>query len=412
MDTMNNLKKMFTLCLLSFSILIVISCSEENPIENQEEHFKTVSTNDALSFLNSAKSLQAKNTNEPYITGVYDSFLTQEEIVNSDELLTTVLVTTKYEYLLSRIVMLEINNEIKAVVFSMLPNSNVGTNDYTGEILITDLEGNFITGYKVVDNTFTYKYTLKNKSGNLNKNSTNETDGGDDCAGCPFYDCSLCDSFDEVEIIGTTGSNHPPYVSLANMYPVDGGEDLNNDWNFGGGSTSFSPDVSNTDFGDKPIYENTDKCQGIQDMWNMGLNSDNEMVGILTPDGSILVVAELDHNGGSFSGFNTYGQTVYYYYPASQGALNGNYGQILRNGNYFIPVAATLHTHTPCAEYTDGSDGITDRDINRDKVFADKYPNANHFIIGCGAIGQFNGNNNRAFNIQSGSLDELCNNVN
>ncbi len=40
------------------------------------------------------------------------------------------------------------------------------------------------------------------------------------------------------------------------------------------------------------------------------------------------------------------------------------------------------------------------------------YPNINHYIVGCNAIGQFNGDANQAFNIQNGNLNTLCNNIN
>jgi hypothetical protein len=41
-----------------------------------------------------------------------------------------------------------------------------------------------------------------------------------------------------------------------------------------------------------------------------------------------------------------------------------------------------------------------------------KITNINHYIIGCNAIGQFNGSSNLPFNISNGSLNRICDNVN
>lgn len=163
--------------------------------------------------------------------------------------------------------------------------------------------------------------------------------------------------------------------------------------------------------GIKPIYENDNKCLGIQEMWSMSQNSGDEFAAVLTTDGAILITQQLNPTGRGFGGIYEFNGTTYYQYPISDGPPSRTYsGQIESAGRYFIPISATIHSHTPCI--SDGTDGITNNTINDDQNFASHYQNANHYIIGCNSIGQFNNSSNQAFNIQNGNLNILCNNIN
>ena len=161
--------------------------------------------------------------------------------------------------------------------------------------------------------------------------------------------------------------------------------------------------------GVKPLFEYEDKCEGLIALWELS-QSGNEFAGVLTTNGSFLITQELDPNGGGLGGiYNLNGQT-YYQYPIAEGAPSGAYSGMLESvGRYFIPITTTVHSHSPCI--TDGTDGITNNIINDDMNFASNYPNATHFIIGCDAIGQFDGASNQAFNIELGDLSELCANI-
>ncbi|RAV27386.1 hypothetical protein, partial [Sinomicrobium soli] len=186
----------------------------------------------------------------------------------------------------------------------------------------------------------------------------------------------------------------------------DGGDDFP-----GNGSFEFNLDLVYYDEGDKPLYEYNDKCTGITSLWQLSEDSGNEFAAVLTNDGAILIIQEVNSNGGGINGIYQYAGNTYYQYPMSQGSPSRTYaGQIQSARRYFIPIKATIHSHTPCIN--DGSDGITNNIINDDKNFASHYSAINHYIIGCSAIGQYNGSSNQAFNIQHGNLSTLCNNVN
>lgn len=149
--------------------------------------------------------------------------------------------------------------------------------------------------------------------------------------------------------------------------------------------------------GPKPLAEFLDRCAGAQGLWELGVkNNYSEVYGYLTPNGQIIATAILGSAGGSVGqglyehdpGDGTF--RYYYYYPVSLGAPAQKYpGMLEINGNYYIPVIANIHTHTPCVN--DGTDGVTGHLLGEDdKAMAREEPRIRHYIIGCGGtIGSF-----------------------
>lgn len=169
-------------------------------------------------------------------------------------------------------------------------------------------------------------------------------------------------------------------------------------------SFTFNPnDVVN--IGDKPLQEYSDKCAGIQSIWNNYTN--NEVFGYISSDGKLIVTNIQPYNGGQGSGLYFYNNIYYYPYPDTQGAPSQSYsGMIQAAGYYFIPVSASVHTHTPCRG--DGTNGMTSVGSD-DAQFAADHPGLNNWVIGCGAIGQFDGANSNFFNINTNTLSNNCN---
>ncbi|GGG33964.1 hypothetical protein GCM10011344_38450 [Dokdonia pacifica] len=177
---------------------------------------------------------------------------------------------------------------------------------------------------------------------------------------------------------------------------------------------SFAYDFNNVfyDEGDKPLAEYDDKCEGIIELWSLSQNG-NEWFSVLTLDGAILITQEGNNNGVAVQGLYEHNGITYYQYDAEQGSPNRTYeGQIFAQqlNKYFIPIVATVHSHTPCIQ--DGTDGVSNNIIEDDQQMAGIFDEINHYIIGCNAIAQFDGNSNQTFNVQLGDLDDLCNNIN
>lgn len=338
----------------------------------------------------------------------------------------------------TRVLLLKINGKIESVVFNMNPNKTNDNNDFSGEVVIRNLKGKFLRGY-LIENGIIKKVFKKTNNNLSNKNIDDSAECRLVCGDSADDEDCICNmqNLNEFEVVS---SSPPKYISIMNIYSFgsDGGNgycevDCDNNWFFGmGGATGNNS--NNVDCGDdyvfdtvtnecvlffdenemtegegvKPLKEFDDKCTGLEELWAMSSDSGNEIGAVLTNDGAILIIKEGEKDGITWPGLYNFGEKVYYQYPTSQGAPTRTYsGQVIRANRYFIPIRATIHSHTPCL--TDGTDGITNREIREDKQVATKHVNIKHFIVGCNAIGQFKSTRSNAFNIQNGDLSTLCN---
>lgn len=162
--------------------------------------------------------------------------------------------------------------------------------------------------------------------------------------------------------------------------------------------------------GKKPVKEYLDKCQGFVFMWNNYPN--NEVYSYLAKDNKLLVVKILGEDSGKVPPLYNYSGTSYYVYPKSEGAPSLNYtGMITAPNYYFIPIKASVHTHTPCRN--DGTTGFDHEVGADDKALATENPGIKHYVIGCTGIARFNTSEN-FFDKKYGLLSdlELCNKIN
>lgn len=84
---------------------------------------------------------------------------------------------------------------------------------------------------------------------------------------------------------------------------------------------------------------------------------------------------------------------------------------MVSNGShYFIPVVASIHTHTPCR--ADGTNGVSHNVSDDDHDLASNHPDLRNWIIGCNAIAKFDRTNQNYFDIKTGNLSVICNEVN
>lgn len=165
--------------------------------------------------------------------------------------------------------------------------------------------------------------------------------------------------------------------------------------------------------GPKPIkeYSTDNRCAGLQAMWNDYPN--NEAVGFVTKDGKLIVTGVVSNDGGGFKGLYRYANPVteldeyYYTYPVAEGAPSLIYdGMLTRGDNYFIPVSASVHTHTPCR--ADGTNGVSHTVSDADQDLATKYPALKNWVIGCDAIAQFDNSSSNFFNTHTGPISTTC----
>lgn len=138
--------------------------------------------------------------------------------------------------------------------------------------------------------------------------------------------------------------------------------------------------------GPKPLSIYFDRCSGAAGLWSMGTsNNFVEAYGYLTPTGEFIATAVVGATGGNVGqGLYTFNNGVstsyYYYYPVSPGSTPPAIaGTLTVRGNYYIPVTASVHTHTPCL--FDGTDGISNMILSAgDSALAASHPGLNNYI--------------------------------
>ena len=158
--------------------------------------------------------------------------------------------------------------------------------------------------------------------------------------------------------------------------------------------------------GDKPLKEYKSKCEGIMDIFDS--YPDKETAGYITMDGKFIFTNIIGAYGGEIFSTYEYAGSTYYPFPKSQGSTQLTYEGMIENNNYyFIPVVASVHTHSPCR--IDNTDGVSGFNVSaEDKSRAQASPNIKHWVVGCGAIGQYIDSSNSYFNISKGNLSAIC----
>ncbi|MGB5942820.1 MAG: hypothetical protein WBG71_08055 [Leeuwenhoekiella sp.] len=219
-----------------------MACQQDDPsgiAPVTETNFKTVSPERAVDFLDHFK--KSKKSMD-YVVSIGDTVFL-ENISNSTEQLAVLPATTIYKNLNSRIVLLEINGTVNSVVFSTNAYEGTTANTFSGEILITDLKGNFINGYEMIKNKLVLQYVkTSGRARAYLKNSDSE-----ECLGCPFQECIYC-TMDEVIVIGSPNRQNT-YIALNNLFDhLESDSDceeldgcIEEDWDFGGGGSSAPP---------------------------------------------------------------------------------------------------------------------------------------------------------------------------
>ena len=177
-----------------------------------------------------------------FITSISDK-INYEAITNTDEQLAVIPVTTIYNNLHSRIVLLEIEGELQSAILSLNTFESSTQGKFSGEMLVTDLNGNFIKGFRIENNAVVSQYMKSDIKTDKKKLSFNTSDAKSDCDNdCPFSVCDYC-SLDEV-VVNVPSQPNNTYISIEVMFPErDLGLNLGDyDYNYGGGSGSTNPD--------------------------------------------------------------------------------------------------------------------------------------------------------------------------
>ena len=144
-----------------FTLLFLILACERETINNplpSSQNLKTVSKSAVFNHLN-AQYAMSRNTTNTYITQITDSII-YDVLINSEELLATVEVSTIHEKAYSRVLLLEINDTLQSVVYNMYSSNNFETEDFNGSAIITDLQGHVKNGFKIENGYYVAQYVF------------------------------------------------------------------------------------------------------------------------------------------------------------------------------------------------------------------------------------------------------------
>ncbi|QTD36297.1 hypothetical protein JL193_08975 [Polaribacter batillariae] len=251
--------------LLGFSIFL-FNCEKEELIIT-EEVLETVSVNEALNLFKQNKSLSKKSNTTTFLTPHLEKIV-QEKMENTNKLLTIIPATTIYSEHYSRILLLKINGEIKSVVFSMYSNKNSTTQYFSGEIVITDLIGNFLNGYRAKNGKLITQFK---KKVNINKalvfpifNSFQSSGYCPDHGNCTDNSlCNIClQQLDEVVVTSNISTNTG--IPITTIY-INGSPDFSDEqetisW-IANDDISGSPNPTVNCTGGKIYNKTTQECE-------------------------------------------------------------------------------------------------------------------------------------------------------
>ena len=174
-QAVNGIKKFPKKTQLLFVIgtLFTASCSSELELTEEKMAIKTtpsietVSPKDAIAYLNK-KAYTTKSMFKSTESSSNLNFIYQEKITNSDQLLT---IIPNNENRNSRYVFLNVDEKIEASIITTFPENTNTVSEFTGKIIIQNLDGSFINGFRL-KNGFIISRLEKKPTSNLTIKNT------------------------------------------------------------------------------------------------------------------------------------------------------------------------------------------------------------------------------------------------
>lgn len=324
---------------LKFGILLIgvlsISrgCSNIEPFTNVNTNIKyqPIAANEAASFFNSSasKGLFNKTSNNLNLN-IDVASLDLQPIENSSLSMPVFKATTKNTNIISEVFLVKVEDTILPFLFNRIPDESPQTQEFSGIISITALNGHFVNGYRVENGVFVSQFVRLASPSKSSATSKTMTDPEVDCDESLDPNSIFCDQ-QLSEVVITAPSTTTNTTTTLNFGPR--GIDTTN-WNISDPSTSYTGGGTDSSGGtsnvnvfpcDDPIhgcdhdYEQDKPCPGdpvpnpeIAPQTSSGL--DGGLFGTCTRPGKICKGAPgvRPHDGVDIK--NPYGEPVYAMY--------------------------------------------------------------------------------------------------
>ena len=144
---------------------------------------------------------------------------------------------------------MEVQNEIEVVAFIMHGTEEDKTTNFTGEIMVADLDGNFIIGYRVRQGMLTHTVFDNNNSNKL----SSKCETGDSCG---FH-------MSQGDVVVTAPI---PYVSITHIYPNNDGGGGENTYYSPGGGTGTVASTNNNDSTEEDKIDDSELDDCLKDI--------------------------------------------------------------------------------------------------------------------------------------------------
>lgn len=129
------------------------SCSTEESLLENNAAIKTVTKEEAIQFLKTHETTVSINGKKAALNFNFDK-ITQEKLTNTSELLTVVPLITKAKNQRTRALLLKVENSIETILYNEYSEASSTKNNFTGIILMTKLNGDFIRAYRLRNNEY------------------------------------------------------------------------------------------------------------------------------------------------------------------------------------------------------------------------------------------------------------------
>jgi hypothetical protein len=146
---------------MSLTLCFMQSCSTEEALLQNESNIQTVSREQAIQFLQqNPLKVNGNKTSKTTTLSNYDA-IALEKITNSDQMLTVIPLPDSDKQQNSRVLLLTVNDTLKSVVFTMFPDVAQSTKEFSGRVLLTNMNGDFFKGFRMKNGYIISKFIKK-----------------------------------------------------------------------------------------------------------------------------------------------------------------------------------------------------------------------------------------------------------
>jgi hypothetical protein len=139
--------------MMSFTLCFMQSCSTEEAALEGEATIKTVGKEEAILFLKSQNSLPSNTSKTTNFTFEFEK-ITQEKTSHKEALITVIPVRSDRKSKKTRVILWKVDNTIETIIYNEYANESSTITSFTGIIIMTRLNGDFVRAYKLKNNDY------------------------------------------------------------------------------------------------------------------------------------------------------------------------------------------------------------------------------------------------------------------